>query len=124
MHFIQNGDKVWLFTERGELMITRLSPQGVEVISRAQLIKPMVSQLPRRGGVCWAHPAFANRHVYARNDEELVCADLTAKCASGTECVNAAAWRGGKDDASRISQTRCSEELQEHCEMLGRFESP
>ena len=37
------------------------------------------AQLKRKdGGVCWAHPAFANRHVFARNDEELVCASLAA----------------------------------------------
>ena len=79
IHFIQNGDKVWMFNERGELIISRLSPQGFEEISRAQLIKPTTAQLPRRGGVCWTHPAFANRRVYVRNDEELVCADLSAK---------------------------------------------
>jgi hypothetical protein len=28
--------------------------------------------------VCWSHPAFANQHVFARNDEELVCASLVA----------------------------------------------
>jgi len=29
--------------------------------------------------VCWSHPAFANKHVFARNDEELVCASLAAE---------------------------------------------
>ena len=33
-------------------------------------------QLRQRGGVCWSHPAYANKHVFARNDEELVCASL------------------------------------------------
>ena len=76
IHFVQNGDRVWMFNERGELIISRLSSNGFQEISRAQLIRPTQEQLRRRGGVCWSHPAFAGGHVYARNDEELVCADL------------------------------------------------
>jgi beta-lactamase regulating signal transducer with metallopeptidase domain len=30
-------------------------------------------------GVCWSHPAFAYKHVFARNDRELVCASLAAE---------------------------------------------
>ena len=71
---------MWLFNEKGELIIAKLSPEGYEEISRATLIKPTKRQLPsRRGGVTWSHPAFANKHVFARNDKELVCADLAAK---------------------------------------------
>ena len=76
IHFVQNGERVWMFNERGELLITRLSPAGLEIISRAQLIEPTRDQLNQRGGVCWAHPAFAYKHVFARNDEALVCASL------------------------------------------------
>jgi hypothetical protein len=73
-----NGDRVWMFNERGEMIIARLSPKGYEEISRAKLISPTRVQLAQRGGVCWAHPAYANRHVFARNDEEIVCASLAA----------------------------------------------
>jgi hypothetical protein len=66
-----------MFNERGELIIAKLSPAGFEEISRAKLLEPTTDQLPRReGGVCWSHPAFANRCVYARSDKELVCASL------------------------------------------------
>ena len=75
-HFIENGDRVWIFNERGELIISELSPVGFKEISRAKLIEPTLDQLRRRGGVCWSHPAFANRHVFARNGKELVCARL------------------------------------------------
>jgi len=78
IHMVRNKDKVWMFNERGELIIARLSPKGFDEISRAKLIKPTTVQLSRRGGVCWSHPAFAGRHVFARNDEELVCASLEA----------------------------------------------
>ncbi len=76
IHFIKNGDKVWMFNERGELLITTLSPDGLNIISRAKLIEPTRDQLNRRGGVTWSHPAFAYKHVFARNDKELVCASL------------------------------------------------
>lgn len=78
IHFVKNGDRVWMFNERGQLIIGRLTPQGFDEISRAQLIKPTTGQLPQRHGVCWSHPAFAYKHVFARNDEELVCASLEA----------------------------------------------
>jgi hypothetical protein len=76
IHFVQNGDDTWMFNERGELLIGRLSPKGFEERSRAFLIKPTRGQLNRRGGVCWSHPGYAYGHVFARNDEELVCVDL------------------------------------------------
>ena len=76
IHFVQNGDKTWMFNERGEMVIGKLSPKGFEEISRAKLIEPTMAQLPRRGGVCWAHPAFANQCVFVRNDREIACFSL------------------------------------------------
>jgi len=78
IHFVENGDNIWMFNERGELIIARLSPQGYREISRAKLIEPTEGQLSQRGGVCWSQPAYACKHIYARNDNELVCADLSA----------------------------------------------
>lgn len=79
-HLIRGEDRrTWIFNEKGQLIIAKLSPQGYEEISRASLIKPTLGQLRERGGVTWAHPAFAYGHVFARNDEELVCADLRAR---------------------------------------------
>ncbi len=77
IHMVKNEDKIWMFNESGELIISKLSPKGFHEISRAKLIKPTKGQLNR--GVCWSHPAYANRHVYIRNDEELICADLSEK---------------------------------------------
>ncbi|MCH2118002.1 MAG: PQQ-like beta-propeller repeat protein [Pirellulales bacterium] len=79
IHFVTNGDRVWMFNERGDLIIARLTPAGYEEISRAHLIDPTDIQLRQRGGVCWSHPAFAYRHVFVRNDEKLVCASLAAE---------------------------------------------
>ncbi len=79
IHMVENGDRMWMFNERGELIIARLSPEGYQEISRAKLIEPTREQLRRRNGVCWSHPAFAYRHVFARNDKEIVCANLAAR---------------------------------------------
>jgi outer membrane protein assembly factor BamB len=80
VHLVRNGDRTWLLNEHGELIIGQLTPEGFREISRAKLIDPTPEQMPgRRGGVVWSHPAFANRCVFARNDKELVCADLAAK---------------------------------------------
>jgi len=51
IHFVKNGDKVWMFNERGDLILSKLSPEGYNEISRAKLIEPTESQLPQRGGI-------------------------------------------------------------------------
>jgi outer membrane protein assembly factor BamB len=76
VHMVRHADRVWMFNERGELLITTLSPQGLTIHDRAQLIEPTTTQLRQRGGVCWSHPAFAEKSVFARNDEKLVKASL------------------------------------------------
>jgi len=77
IHMVRHEDKIWMFNERGELIICKLSPEGFHEISRTRIIEPTRGQLGQRGGVCWAHPAFANKHVYVRNDRELLCIDLS-----------------------------------------------
>jgi len=79
IHMVRSGERTWMFNERGELIIAKLSPGGFQEISRAKLIDPTTAQLEQRGGVCWSHPAFAYKHVFARNDRELVCADLSGE---------------------------------------------
>lgn len=77
LRIVPNHERAWIFTELGELAMGQLSPNGYEEISRAQLIRPTKLQEPtRRKGVCWSYPAFADGCVFARNDEELVCASL------------------------------------------------
>jgi hypothetical protein len=79
IHFVQHDERTWMFNERGELLIAELSPEGFHEIDRAPLLRPTRDQLDQRDGVCWSHPAFAYRCVFARNDEELVCVDLAAR---------------------------------------------
>jgi outer membrane protein assembly factor BamB len=79
IHMVENAGRIWMFNERGELVIATLDTDGFHEISRAKLIEPTTDQLNRRGGVCWSHPAYAYRHVFARNDDHLVAASLSAE---------------------------------------------
>lgn len=66
--------RAFIFTETGDLLIAKLTPEKYEEISRAHLLDP-VNRDPGRP-VVWTHPAFANKSIYARNDQEIVCVSL------------------------------------------------
>ena len=74
---IRHEDRFFICNEQGDLVLAKLSPQGYEEIGRAFLIEP--TNRAQRRKIVWSHPAFANRSVYARNDKEIVCVDLSAK---------------------------------------------
>lgn len=80
IHMVQRDEQVWMFNEQGELMITELSAAGPRILSRTHVIAPTRIQLTRRDeGVCWAPPAFANRCIFVRSDNELVCCSLATE---------------------------------------------
>ncbi|EMI24084.1 PQQ-binding-like beta-propeller repeat protein [Rhodopirellula europaea] len=66
----------WMFNDQGRLTIAHLTPEGYQPLSQTHLLDTTTIQLPRRNGVTWSHPAYANRCIYARNDKQLVCASL------------------------------------------------
>ncbi|HTI72017.1 MAG TPA: PQQ-binding-like beta-propeller repeat protein [Candidatus Limnocylindria bacterium] len=70
------GNTYFLFTDEGNLIHAQLSPTGYREISRAHLIDPTwpFGQFK----FVYAPPAFANRHVFARSEAEVVCASLEA----------------------------------------------
>jgi outer membrane protein assembly factor BamB len=72
--FIRNGDRFFLFTDQGDLLIAKLSPKGYEELGRAHLLEP--SQTARGRQVVWSHPAFASKCMVARNDKEIICVEL------------------------------------------------
>lgn len=74
---VKNADRFFLFNEKGDLIIAKLTSKGYAELSRAHLLEPTNKDCGRP--VVWSHPAFANRHFYARNDRELICVDLAAK---------------------------------------------
>ncbi len=76
IHFVKYQDRYFMFNERGELIIARLSPKGFDEIDRTKILDPTRDQLSRRDGVCWSHPAYAEQCIIARSDNELVCISL------------------------------------------------
>ncbi|MCA9156809.1 MAG: PQQ-like beta-propeller repeat protein [Planctomycetales bacterium] len=76
IHMVRQADRVWMFNERGELLIAKLSPEGLEIIDRCQVIEPTRVQLNQRGGVVWTHPAYAEQSIFVRNDQRIVRASL------------------------------------------------
>lgn len=79
-HMVVNGDRIFINTDRGDLVIAKFTPEGYQEISRTFLIKPTTPPGNRRKltFVNWSHPAYANKHIYARNDEEIIAASLAA----------------------------------------------
>lgn len=75
----EKGHRSFLFSERGDLIIAKLTPEKYEEVSRARLIEPDNRDPGRH--VVWSHPAFANKSIYARNDKEIVCVSLAAEAA-------------------------------------------
>ena len=80
-HMIRQGDRVFINNDMGELIIAKLTPEGYNQISRAKLIAPTTPATQRRTGgkVNWTKPAYANRHIIIRNDEEIISVNLAAQ---------------------------------------------
>jgi outer membrane protein assembly factor BamB len=78
IHFVKRANRYWMFNDQGVLTVAQLDPQGYHPLSRCFVIDPTTDQLPRRDGVTWSHPAFANRAIFIRNDRELISASLAA----------------------------------------------
>jgi hypothetical protein len=71
-------DRYFLFTEKGDLVIARLSVKGYEEIDRAHVIEPNGADLRQRH-IVWSHPAYARKCVFIRNDSEVICLSLAKK---------------------------------------------
>jgi hypothetical protein len=71
---VKNGDRFFLFGEQGDLVMAKLNREGYEELSRFHVLQPTSEAFGRE--VVWSHPAFANKCLFARNDEEIVCVSL------------------------------------------------
>ena len=81
---VRNGDRYFVNNDNGFLMIARFTPEGYVEIDRTKLLEPTSSAGfgPSRFGdrkVNWSHPAYANGHIVARNDNEIIRASLKAE---------------------------------------------
>ena len=66
--WLGDSDRVIILNAEGELILARLTPEKYEEDSRTKIIGPT-----------WAHPAFAGNHVFARDDQQIVCVRLPNK---------------------------------------------
>jgi hypothetical protein len=70
----RQADRFFLFTETGDLVIARLSPQGYEELGRTHLLEPTNVAFGRP--VVWCAPAYATRAIVVRNDAEIIRVSL------------------------------------------------
>lgn len=78
---VKNGDRYFVNNDLGDLIIARFTRQGYIEIDRTKLIEPTSAAGfgPRKmfdANINWSHPAYANGHVVARNDMEILRASL------------------------------------------------
>ncbi|MEX2285436.1 MAG: PQQ-binding-like beta-propeller repeat protein [Planctomycetaceae bacterium] len=74
IHLTPNGQSFLLYNDRGELIRAQLTPAGYKETSRAPLLEPTYPFGGRK--FAWSPPSYANRHIFVRNDKELICAAL------------------------------------------------
>jgi outer membrane protein assembly factor BamB len=67
--------RTWIFSETGDLILARLSPERCEELGRVHLLDATNECFGRE--VVWSHPAFASGCIFVRNDRELVCVSAT-----------------------------------------------
>jgi outer membrane protein assembly factor BamB len=80
---VEQGDRYFVVNDDGFLIIADFTPEGYVERGRTRLIEPTsdAGYGPRRlfdRVVNWSHPAYANRHVFHRNDNEIIRASLDA----------------------------------------------
>ena len=88
---VKHEDRYFVYNENGDLIIVQFSPEGYVELDRTHLLNPTsrsgyggaragTSRRQSHGNsdrlVVWAHPAYANRHMVLRNDEEIIRVSL------------------------------------------------
>lgn len=74
VRLLAHKNRFVLINDHGEIILARMTPDGYTESSRAKLIAPTHQVSGRK--LVWSHPAFANRRIYLRNDQELRCYSL------------------------------------------------
>ncbi len=74
IHLTPKGDVTFLFTDEGNLILARLTPEGYHEINRVHLLKPTSVLGARR--LAWTPPVYANRCIFAATSRN--CVSLAA----------------------------------------------
>lgn len=72
---IGDTDRYFIMNEVGDLVMAKMTRQGYESLGRFHVLEPTGEAFGR--SVVWSHPAYAEKTLFARNDEEIVAVDLT-----------------------------------------------
>ena len=72
--WVENGDRVFCFTDAGDLAILKLNPTKYEELARVHVLDPVGADRGRK--IIWSHPAFADKTMIVRNEKEIVCISL------------------------------------------------
>ena len=76
---VQHRDRFFVNNDDGDLIIAQFTPKGYVEIDRTKLIDATSEAgYGTDRTVNWVHPAYANRHIVHRNDEEIIRASLAA----------------------------------------------
>jgi outer membrane protein assembly factor BamB len=70
-------DRWFMFLDSGELWTAKFTEKGFNATSKTKLIDAVQPARGRRK-VVWTHPAYAEKAVFVRNQDEIVCAELAA----------------------------------------------
>ena len=54
----------------------KLTPEKCEILASAHVLETTHAAKGRKA--VWAHPAFADKRVYMKNDKEIICVSLAA----------------------------------------------
>ncbi len=77
LFLVPHGNKVFCWNDHGDLILAKFTPAGYEEIDRAHILDPDMASAGGGGRlVVWSPPAFANRHMFVRNNQEIVCVSL------------------------------------------------
>ena len=72
--WVDAGTAVYGLTDQGDLVILKLSPDKCELLATSHVLETTPAAKGRKA--VWAHPAFADKRVYMKNDKEIVCISL------------------------------------------------
>ena len=71
---VQHEDRTFIWNDQGELILTRLTPQGCERLGSVKLLP--TTENTRGRDLLWCHPAFANRCLFVHNGKDLISVSL------------------------------------------------
>ena len=72
--WVEQGSRLFTFTDAGDLVILKPNPKNYEEVGRAHILDPIGSDRGRK--VIWSHPAFTQQKMIVRNEKEIVCVSL------------------------------------------------